>query len=509
MARRLGALIAAGLAGLTLVPVVVVMAQAGGRGVTTPDLAALRFTLLQAGLSAVASVACAIPLARALARRRFPGRSALITALGAPFLLPVIVAVLGLLAIFGRAGVFNAALRGLGLPEISVFGLGGVVLAHVFLNMPLATRMILQGWHSLPGERLRLAESLGFGPRDHWRHLERPMLLDVVPGTLLAVFAICLTSFAVVLILGGGPGATTVELAIWQAIRFEFDLQRAASLASLQVLACGLAVALAGVFTTPSGFGAGLDTPLALPALRGWRRALDGMVIALSGLFLAAPILAVIQRGLPGLLDLPSAVWPAAGASLLVAALAAPLAVAGALTLALGRAENGGRGLELAAMLPMASSQLVLGTGIFLIVLPFASPPSLALPVTVLVTAITALPFAYRILAPAARDLHSQYGRLAASVGLTGWAALRLLVLPRLRRPLGFALGLCGALAIGDLGVIALFATEEGVTLPLIISRLMGAYRMTQAAGAALVLVALAFAVFWICDRWGRHGSEP
>ena len=506
MARRAGALIAAGLAAVTLVPVAVVMMQAGGRGVTAPDLAALRFTLWQAALSARASVACAVPLARALARRRFPGRGALIVMLGAPFLLPVIVAVLGLLAVFGRAGLFNSALRGLGLPEVSIFGLGGVVLAHIFLNMPLATRMLLQGWQSIPGERLRLAESLGFGPRDHWRHIEWPMLRAVLPGALLAIFAICLTSFAVVLVLGGGPSATTVELAIWQAIRFEFDLPRAASLAVLQVLACGMAVGVAGLFTSINGFGAGLDRALDLPAPGGWRRGLDGVVIALAALFLAGPMLAVLQRGVPGLLDLPASVWPAALASLLVAMLAAPMAVGAALALALGRAQ-GARWLEPVAMLPMAGSQLVLGTGLFLIAFPFVAPPRIALPITVLVTAVMALPFAYRILAPQARSLQADYGRLSASLGLQGWAALRLLAIPRLRRPLGFALGLCAALAAGDLGVVALFATEDGVTLPLAISRLMGAYRMTQAAGAALVLVALAFGLFWICDRWGRGGT--
>ena len=50
------------------------------------------------------STLLAIPVARALARRRFPGRGALITLMGAPFLLPAVVAVLGLLAVFGRAG---------------------------------------------------------------------------------------------------------------------------------------------------------------------------------------------------------------------------------------------------------------------------------------------------------------------------------------------------------------------------------------------------------------------
>ncbi len=55
-------------------------------------------------------------MARALARRRFPGRGALIALMGAPFLLPVIVAVLGLLAVFGRSGWVNGALSALGLP---------------------------------------------------------------------------------------------------------------------------------------------------------------------------------------------------------------------------------------------------------------------------------------------------------------------------------------------------------------------------------------------------------
>ena len=39
----------------------------------------MRFTLLQSVLSALLSVALAVPVARALARRRFPGRGLLIT----------------------------------------------------------------------------------------------------------------------------------------------------------------------------------------------------------------------------------------------------------------------------------------------------------------------------------------------------------------------------------------------------------------------------------------------
>jgi thiamine transport system permease protein len=57
---------------------------------------------------------------------------------------------------------------------------------------------------------------------------------------------------------------------------------------------------------------------------------------------------------------------------------------------------------------------------------------------------------------------------------------------------------------MGDLGVIALFAPPEVATLPLLMQRLMAAYRMEAAAGVALVLVGLTFALFWVLDRGGR-----
>ena len=220
--------------------------------------------------------------ARALARRRFAGRGLLVTLMGAPFLLPVIVAVLGLLAVFGRSGVFNDLLALMGLPRLSIYGLHGVVLAHVFLNLPLATRMILQGWQAIPAERFRLAQSLSMGPGAVFRHLELPMLRATLPGAAVAVFVICLTSFAVALTLGGGPGATTVELAIYQALRFDFDPARAAALSALQFALCAGAVALGWRALQVQGFGAGLGRRMAIPAPGGWRRAGDALAIAAS-----------------------------------------------------------------------------------------------------------------------------------------------------------------------------------------------------------------------------------
>ena len=504
MASRIGPIaVAALLALLVFGSVGMVAARADRWGLGPADWAAVRFTIWQAALSAGLSCALAVPVARALARRQFFGRGAVIVLMGAPFLLPVVVAVLGLLAVFGRNGVLNQGLGLLGLPAFSPYGLQGVVLAHVFLNLPLVVRMLLAGWQAIPVERFRLAQSLGLGPSAAARHLERPMLREVLPGAALVVFVVCLSSFAVALTLGGGPGATTVELAIYQAVLFDFDLGRAAGLALVQFGLCAVAVGLAGLVSLPAGFGAGLDRSGVVPAPAGWRRGLDGVCITLAALFLLLPLAAVVVRGVPGLVGLPESVWAAAGRSLAVAVVSAGLAVTGALVLAQARARWAG----LAAMLPMAASGLVPGVGIFLLVHPLIRPEALALPITVLVNAALALPFVYRLILPQMRGLQSDYGRLQAALGMTGWPAFRLVTLPRLRRVIGFAAGVAAALSMGDLGVNVLFAGDTGATLPVMVSRLMGSYRTDLAAAAALLLVGLGFGLFALCDRWGRHAS--
>src|SRR3989338_4720068 len=325
VALRIAALgVALLLAALTLGSAIIVAARATSWTLGPADGAALRFTLLQAALSAGLSALLAVPVARALMRRRFLGRGGLIRLMAAPFVLPV-------------------------------------VLAHVFLNLPLAVRIILMGWQAIPAERLRLAQSLGFSDRAMFRHIELPMLRAVLPGAGAVIFLLCLTSFAVALTLGGGPKSSTLELAIFQALRFDFDLGRAALLAALQFALCAAVTVATARVDSPFGFGAGLDRAVLPFAPRGWRAALDAVAIAAAALLLLAPLLAVVVRGVPGLLDLPSGVWPAALRSVLVALASAALAVAAALVLALALAAvplgRFGRGIEMVAMLPLAASR--------------------------------------------------------------------------------------------------------------------------------------------------------
>ena len=477
-----------------------------GAGFVPSDWAALRFTVWQAFLSALFSVLLAIPVARAIARRRFVGRGLLVTLLGAPFILPVIVAVLGLLSVFGRNGWLNLGLEALGLPALSIYGLHGVVLAHVFFNLPLATRLLLQGWQGIPAERFRLAAQLRLTPWAVFHTLEWPLLRQIAPGVAALVFVICLTSFAVALTLGGGPKATTIELAIYQAFRFDFDLGRAALLSVTQLGVAGAAALLALWIIPGISLGGGQDRPVQRwDARAGAQRMWDAVVIGLAAAFLILPLLAVVLRGLGGLAVLPASVWQAAGASLFVAVISVLVLIVLALPMAGWIASRRAGGVEAIGLLGLSASPLMIGTGWFIVINPVMNPADLALPVTALVNALMALPFCLRIMVPRLRDTMRDYGRLAATLGLEGWPFWRWVILPRLAPQIGFAAGLTGALSAGDLGVITLFADMDRATLPLQMYRLMGAYRMDAAAGAALILLVLALGLFWACDAMGRR----
>lgn len=93
----------------------------------------IRFSFWQAFLSALLSTLPAIFLARALYRRRFPGRLALLRLCAMTLILPVLVAVFGILSVYGRQGWLAFLFNLLGLEwTFSPYGLKGILLAHIF-----------------------------------------------------------------------------------------------------------------------------------------------------------------------------------------------------------------------------------------------------------------------------------------------------------------------------------------------------------------------------------------
>lgn len=538
--------------GVALASVVVVMAAAllalTATAISTPTEGAgnwswladaylwrvVRFTLWQAGLSAVLSVGLAIPVARAIAGRpHFPGRTMLLRLFALPLALPALVVVLGIVEVWGRQGWITVGvgllLQQLGitvaLPDI--YGLTGILLAHIFFNLPLAVRLMVFHLEGIPGETWRLVSQLGLTSSTIFRVIEWPALRACLPGIFGLVLMLCIASFTVVLTLGGGPAATTIEVAIYQALRFDFDPGRAVILALIQLALTGGMIAVGLRLTLPvmaaqNNHHAATSRAICRPDRAApWNRLGDGVVIAAAALYIVLPLLALALSALSapfGRLLGDAVVWKAIGTSLAIGAASAIfcLVLAWPLLTATYRARRmGGRlwsgfstACDTGGSLILVMPPIVLGAGWFMLLRALDGGFGLAPAVVVVVNGLMALPYALRILGPAHANAAAAHDKLCASLGLAGWNRWRLADWPVLRPAFAMAFAFAMALSLGDLGVIALFGSQDLVTLPLLILQRMGSYRTMDAAGLAFLLVMLCLVLLATAERWVAQAGK-
>ncbi|WP_407865747.1 thiamine/thiamine pyrophosphate ABC transporter permease [Phyllobacterium phragmitis] len=482
-----------------------------------------RFTLFQALLSTLLSVSLALPVARALhAHQHFTGRSFILRLFALPLALPALVAVLGITSIYGRNGLIAWGSQHLGLsftPDI--YGLTGILLAHVFFNLPLAVRLLLAGLDSIPPDYWKLSAQLGMGSRARFRLIEWPAIARSLPGIMGLIFMLCITSFTIVLTLGGGPRATTLEVAIYQALHYDFDIGRAVAL-TLTQLALTLTILLLFRLTgrpTEEGFSLAVRTHRYEKFGLGERFA-DLSLILLAFLFVVLPIAGMVVSGLAadlGRLLSERTVWRAIATSLILGSVAAFFAVLLSLALvaareavASGRKAGGRqslfeRGLDTGASLILVVPPIIIGAGWFILLRHFADPFDFAPWMVISVNAAMAMPFAVRLLRPIWDTASARHNRLCAQFGISGWTRLALIDWPVLRRPIGVAFAFAMALSLGDLGTIALFGSDAVQTLPYLLLQRMGSYRTLDAAGLALILGVLSLGLMMLADR----GSQP
>ncbi len=479
-----------------------------------------QFSFYQSFLSTVLSVGLAIPVAHALSRREFPGKRLLLKLFATTLVLPVLVGVFGLLAIYGNSGLLADGFKALDskLP-FSIYGLNGILLAHLFFNLPYATRLLLQSLESIPAEQHKLCAHLGMS---HWQKfvwVEWPRLKQQLAHVCGLVFMLCFTSFATVMALGGGPKSTTIELAIYQAIKFDFDLQAGALLAIWQMLLCGVMALAIQRLAKPIATSSGSqdqkryltrDTQLSKCWDWGW--------IGFSALLVLPPLLMVIVSGMNSQavsVFSDSRFWLAFWSSLKVATFASLIAlVAGIAILVTSRrlrlnyqnkrADN----IELIGTIILVTPGLVVSTGLFLLLRSFTDVFSLAFFVVVAVNALMGLPYVIKTLAQPMLQVEQQYQYLCASLGIKGWQRFQVVEWRALKKPMAHAFAISFMFAIGDLSAIALFGSQEFRTLPLYLFQLLGSYQMEAAAVVSVTLLLLSVGCFTLIETLFKANSK-
>lgn len=533
--RPIDSRIAAGLAALGFVTILIGGAFAGlaveGAQDTSGAVASFdsylfrvaRFTLWQAALSTLLSVVPALFVARALSRHpRFFGRTIILQLFAVPLALPSIVVALGILSLYGSAGYFAGIFSLVGGESWSgIYGISGILVAHVFFNLPLCVRLFLEVLQTVPADQWRLASQLGMGSRSTFRLIEWPALRQAAPGVAGLVFMLCVTSFTIVLTLGGGPRATTLEVAIYQALRFDFDPARAVALTVLQIaLTFAVILALTRLGANTTGDANLPVAPRRFLSSGKPETALDAALIVLALLFVAGPMVATIIAGLGA--DLArlageQAVRQATLTSIVLTILSALLSVMLSLSLMMARRalalrRKGGakktlleHATDTGAGLVLVVPPIVIGAGWFLLLRNRVDVFAIAPIMVVTVNAVMAMPFAIRVIRPAYDAASERHEKLCAQLGISGWNRLRWVDWPSLSRPLATAFAFAMALSLGDLGVIALFGSDAVQTLPYLLLGRMGSYRTQDAAGLALMLGLVCLMLMLIAGRLGKE----
>ena len=201
----------------------------------------LRFTLLQSLLSVTLSALLGIYVAKILVNlesQKF--KSYFLSLSSVAFVIPTVVAGIGIIKVWGGNGLISYFELIIGSSQniINFYGLLGILLAHIFFNAPLFVRIFYSCFDAIPDSYLKNAEQLDIKGFNYFLLLEWPSIKHIFPLLFGVVFLQCFSSFSLILMLGGGPSSSTFEVAIYTAVRYDFDLNSAAILAFIQLIIC-------------------------------------------------------------------------------------------------------------------------------------------------------------------------------------------------------------------------------------------------------------------------------
>jgi thiamine transport system permease protein len=461
------------------------------------------WSVLQAAATCVAALALGLPVAWVLARFEFTGRSLCLRLLMLPFVVPTLVAAIGVLALWGPHGLL-AGLLGLdlqGTPWLLLYG-------NLFFNLCLVVRAAVEALERVSARQLAAARSLGATPwRAFWR-IEWPAIAPWLASSLCLVFLYCFAGFGLALVLGGQRYAT-VEVEIYTLVAHELKLAEASALALAMLLLTG------GVALLYAGLERRLGAPARVePVPRRKPRGLAqwlALAAALAVLLLvcASPLLAIVWRALMAgpaawaeLLapDTLAALWNTLRFSALALLLATLLGLAHALS------ARSGLLWRTSSYLPFVVSPVTVAFGLLLLYPGWTASLSLLLAAY----ALLAYPFVTQSLIAGLDSLPPQLTQAAHTLGAGPWRTLWRVTLPLLRPALRRGMAFAAASAVGEFAVTLFLSRPEWATLTTLIYERLGrpgAANRDAALVLACLLMALALLAFVLIEWPARQGS--
>lgn len=463
----------------------------------------LAWSFLQASLTCVLALGLGLPVAWMLARFEFWGRSAVLHALMLPFVVPTLVAAMGVLALLGPQGLLAAW----GGPDLQ----GGpwlLIYGNLFFNLCLVVRAATEALGQVSASRVAAARTLGATPwRVFWR-VEWPAIAPWLMSALCLVFLYCFSGFGLALVLGGQEYAT-VEVEIYTLVAHELQLAQAGSLALWVLTITGIvALVYAAIerrLSTPTRAD---RVPRRRPhGVRQWICVWAGL--AVLALFCAAPLLVIGWRAVAAggaawgvLMDEATlvALWNSLRFTVLAVALATALGLAHAL------AARQSLLLRTLVFLPFVVSPVMVAFGLLLLYPQWTASFGLL----VCAYALLAYPFVAKSLAAGLDSMPVHLAQAARTLGAPPWHVFWRITMPLLRPALRRGMAFAAATAVGEFAVTLFLSRPEWATLTTLVYDHLGRPG-TANRDAALVLACLLMGLAmlaFVLIEWTRDEKE-
>lgn len=454
------------------------------------------WSLVQASITCFAALALGLPIAWVLARFEFTGRSLVLRLLMLPFVVPTLVAALGVLALWGPGGVLGVAF-GINLQDTPWLLLYG----NLFFNLCLVVRAGADALAQVSARQVSAARTLGATSwRAFWR-IEWPAIAPWLMSSLCLVFLYCFAGFGLALILGGQRYAT-IEVEIYTLVAHELQLGQASALALWMLMLTGSVAVVYAVLEKR------LAAPMRNEPIERRRPRGAGQWLALAAaltallFFCAAPILAIAWRAIgagaaawsqvfdPETLG---ALWNTLRFSAVALVLATLLGVLHAM------AAQASVIWRAAAFLPFVVSPVTVAFGLLLLYPSMTASLSLLL----VAYAVLAYPFVAKALSAGLDSLPAHLHQAARTLGASAWRTFWRVTLPMLRPALRRGMAFAAATALGEFAVTLFLSRPEWSTLTTLIYQRLGRPGETNLDSAmvlACVLMVLALLAFMLIE---------
>jgi thiamine transport system permease protein len=515
------------------------------------------FTLWQALLSTLASIALGLPLAFILTHYDFPLKRIVRALTIVPFVLPAITVALGFALLFGRNGYLNQLLMhlfGLSEPPLHImYSLTGIVLAHAFYNAPIITRTVHAAWERLDPRYEESARALGASRFFVFKDITLPMILPGLLSGAALVFIFCFLSFPIVLSVGGGR-FSTIEVEIYTRVVTRLDPQFVNYKIGAALALVGLVLSLAVTYLylrLQGGLARQTEQlrprPTA-PLFAGVRdllrptKLLVWLYVLISVILFVGPVAAIVvdslreetAEGARWTLRWYSYIFTPNYEALVgdsplraivnslifglgATAIAVPLGLIFAYVIARLRLDRSScrrrrqgvqsrRSLvDTLLMAPLATSSIVLA---FALLRAFNAPPlRLVGTATAVIIAhsVIIFPFIVRALVPILESLDVRLTEMARSLGAGRFRVLRDIELPLVATGLIAGAVFAFALSLGEMSATLMLARPGLSTMPVAVYRFLSQHSLGAPSAMSVVMIAVSAIAFILLERWGER----